>query len=68
MAEGGIISPNGKLSRAQEVLRNRAELLNEAQASALFKYLLDSVIANKTINETANATQVFETLNDRESL
>ena len=65
MAEGGVISPNGKLSRAQEVLRGKAESLNEAQATTLFDYLLNSVIANKTINETDNATQVFETLNDR---
>lgn len=65
MAEGGVISPNGKLSRAQEVLRNRAESLDETQASVLFNYLLGSVIANKTINQTDNATQVFETLNDR---
>ena len=65
MAEGGVISPNGRLSRAHEVLRNRAELLDETQANTLFNYLLDSVIANKTINQTDNATQVFETLNDR---
>lgn len=65
MAEGGVISPNGKLSKAQEVLRNRAALLDETQAGAMFSYLLDSVIANRTINKTDNATQVFETLNDR---
>ena len=65
IASGGPLTPNGKLTAAQEVLKQRAEALDEQNAIKLFYYLLDSVIANKTINETGNATQVFETLNNR---
>jgi hypothetical protein len=65
IASGNSINHNGKLTAAQNVLRKKAESLDEPDAKKLFAYLLDSVIANRTINETGNATQVFETLNDR---
>ena len=63
--KGEQIGPNGKLSQAQEVLTNRASKLDPKQAIHLLNYLMSSVIANRTINRTENATQVFETLNDR---
>ena len=63
--KGEQAASKGKLGYAQEVLKRKADRLNQAQAIALLKYLMDSVIANRTINRTNNATQVFETLNDR---
>ena len=62
---GGQLPPNDKLSRAKEILTQKANQLDEDLAGKLLQYLMDSVIANKTINGTENATQVFETLNDR---
>ena len=62
---GQQITSNGKLSKAQEVLTKQASQLDQAQAIKLLDYLMASVIANRTINRTDNATQVFETLNDR---
>ena len=55
----------GSSPQPHEVLRKAAEALEESDARRLFAYLLDSVIANRTINANSNATQVFETLNDR---
>ena len=63
--KGEQISSIGKLSEAQKVLRKKADELEQAKAIRLFEYLMFSVIANRTINRTDNATQVFETLNDR---
>ena len=63
--KGGQITPNGKLSEAYEVLTKKVGQLDRTQATKLLDYLMDSVIANRTINCTDNATQVFETLNDR---
>ena len=62
---GEEITSSGKLRKAQEVLTKRASQLDQAQATKLLEYLMVSVIANRTINCTENATQVFETLNDR---
>ena len=55
----------GKLSEAQKLLKKKADELEQAKAIRLFDYLMSSVIANRTINRTDNATQVFETLNAR---
>ena len=63
--KGERITSGGKLSEAQEVLAKKADKLDRDQALALLDFLMTSVIANRTINCTDNATQVFETLNDR---
>ena len=65
ITRGSSITPNGKLSKAHDILKQEVNQMNEEQAGKLFEYLMNSVIANKTINGTGNATQVFETLNDR---
>ena len=63
--KGEQLSPNGKLHKAQIVLMKKTSQLDQVQAIELLDYLMASVIANRTINRTENATQVFETLNDR---
>ena len=63
--KGEQISSIGKLSEAQKLLTKKADELEQAKAIRLFDYLMSSVIANRTINRTDNATQVFETLNAR---
>ena len=63
--KGEQIPRNGKLNRAQELLTKKANQLDQTHAIELLDYLMVSVIANRTINRTDNATQVFETLNDR---
>lgn len=63
--KGETITPDGKLSKAQEVLKKRTSELDQAQAIQILNYLMTSVIANRTLNGTDNASQVFETLNDR---
>lgn len=65
MMQGETFAPNGKLSQAYDVLAKKASQLSQDQSVKLLDYLLTSVIANKTINRTDNATQVFETLNNR---
>ena len=62
---GEQLSPNGKLHKAQVALMKKTSQLNQIEAISLLDYLLAFVIANRTINRTDNATQVFETLNAR---
>lgn len=63
--KGERVTSGGKLSEAQKILAKKAGKLDQGQALALLNFLMTSVIANRTINCTDNATQVFETLNDR---
>ena len=63
--KGEHLPPNGKLHKAQVVLMKKIVQLDQVQAIELLNYLMASVIANRTINRTDNATQIFETLNDR---
>lgn len=63
--KGEQLSSNGKLHRAQVVLMKKTSQLSQVEAINLLDYLLAFVIANRTINRTDNATQVFETLNAR---
>ena len=65
IASGKKNTPNGKLSRAQASLTKKSKELERDQAENLLQYLLRWVIANKTVNKTENATQIFETLNAR---
>ena len=62
---GHDLEPNGKLKRACQFLRRQVRRLREEKAHSLLEYLTRRVIAVEIISGTGNATEVFETLNDR---
>ena len=67
--DGGRLHPNGKLTKARNLLHDKAdEMITQyglEEVEKLFNYLVESVIAIRVINKPENATQIFESLNDR---
>ena len=61
--------PNGKLTKACNLLHEKADdMITQhglEEVEKLFNYLVESVIAIRVINKPENATQIFESLNDR---
>ena len=62
---GRHLEPNGKLKKAWHILHNRSLDLSEGDADRMLRYLTKSVVAVEITTGEQNATQVFETLNDR---
>ena len=59
------LEPNGKFRKAWQILTHNASQLSEDEAHNLLDYLTKRVIAVEITSGTENATEVFETLNDR---
>ena len=62
---GRNLEPNGKLKKAWQILNQHSSKLNEEEAHKILEYLMKNVIAVEITTAPDNATQVFETLNDR---
>ena len=65
IARNRKLEPNGKFRTAWRILSRNSKRLSEDEANELLDYLTNQVIAVEITSAAENATEVFETLNDR---